>query len=157
MSILGKVLGNIAPLLGTVVGGYFGGPQGAALGAKIGGAIGTARGGPTANFAAMPGTGVATLAPIGVGAVAVGGRMAIAGAKAAYRGAIALCRRYPQWCIGVGGTAAISKMIESGQLPAPRPRRRGRGISGRDLRAYRRVHNTLAMFCAPKARIKKVC
>lgn len=89
------------------------------------------------------------------GAGAVAG-VAVRGATAAMRGATAWCRRNPAWCAQVGGTAAIAGMIESGQLPMPR-RRRGRGISSRDLRSYRRVHNLLAGFCAPKARIRKAC
>lgn len=89
-------------------------------------------------------------------AVGAAGTAIVRGASSAMRGAITWCRRNPQWCSTVGGTAAVAAMIESGQLPAPR-RRRGRGISGRDLRAYRRVHNLLAGFCAPKARIRKSC
>jgi len=104
--------------------------------------------------AALPGAGV-----VGMGALpAIGAaaRVGIGMAGRAYRGAISLCRKHPAWCSTIGGTAAVAAMIESGQLPAPR-HRRGRGISSGNLRAYRRVHNLLAGFCAPKARIKKIC
>jgi len=37
-----------------------------------------------------------------------------------------------------GGTAAVAAMIESGQLPMPK-RHRGRGLSARDLRGFRRT------------------
>jgi hypothetical protein len=92
----------------------------------------------------------------GAGAILGAGAVAVRGAGAAMRGATAWCRRNPAWCAQIGGTAAIAGMIESGQLPMPR-RRRGRGISSRDLRSYRRVHNLLSDFCAPKARIRKQC
>jgi hypothetical protein len=65
-------------------------------------------------------------------------RIGIAGARSAMRGAIQLCRRHPQWCSTIGGTAAVAAMIESGQLPAPR-HRRGRGLSARDLRGFRKT------------------
>lgn len=65
-------------------------------------------------------------------------RVGMVGAKAAMRGAIQLCRRNPGWCSTIGGTAAVAAMIESGQLPAPR-HRRGRGLSARDLRGFRKT------------------
>lgn len=157
MSLFKSIIGAAAP----IVGGIFGGPVGAAIGGAIGGAIS----GPRIQPASF--TQPAALAPLGMGALpqlgrlgvgaagAIGG-MAVRGAGAAMRGAVSLCRKYPTWCSTVGGTAAIAAMIESGQLPAPR-RRRGRGISSKDLRSYRRVHGILAGFCAPKARIRKPC
>lgn len=113
--------------------------------------------------AATPGGGgiiqtMGALPPVlraGAGAAigAVGG-VAVRSASSAMRAAVTWCRRNPAWCANIGGTAAVAAMVSSGQLPAPR-RRRGRGISSRDLRSYRRVHNLLAGFCAPKARIRK--
>ena len=155
MSIFSKIVGAAAP----IVGGIFGGPAGAALGSALGAAISGH------NGAAQPGTGMiyptmGTLPAIGAGAAgaAIGTAVRVgAGAVSKFgRGAIQLCRRYPQWCSTIGGTAAVAGLLQSGQLPMLR-RRRGRGISGRDLRAYRRIHNVLAGFCAPKARIRKVC
>lgn len=87
-------------------------------------------------------------------AIAAGGAVVARSAASAMRGAVTWCRRNPAWCANIGGTAAVAAMIGSGQLPMPR-RRRGRGISSRDLRSFRRVHNLLATFCAPKARIRK--
>jgi len=154
MSLFKNILGSVAP----IVGGMLGGPAGAAIGGAIGGAITRPRGIlPTET--SLPGVGfggpsmaLGGLAPIAGAAVRVG----VAGARTAMNAAIAWCRRNPAWCASVGGTAAVAAMVESGQLPKPR-RRRGRGLSGRDLRSYRRVHNLLAGFCAPKARIRKVC
>lgn len=165
MSLFKSVIGAIAP----VVGGIFGGPAGAALGGLVGGAIAgngnrsMAVHTQTAPYmqpaSALPALGLGSLPQLGrlgVGAVGAMGGMAVRGAGTAMRGAINLCRKYPTWCSTIGGTAAVAAMIESGQLPAPR-RRRGRGISSRDLRSYRRVHGILAGFCAPKARIRKPC
>jgi hypothetical protein len=87
-----------------------------------------------------PGLGASMLPAMGalpaIGGAAV--RMGVAGARSAMRGAIQLCRRHVQWCSTIGGTAAVAAMIESGQLPAPR-HRRGRGLSGRDLRGFRKT------------------
>lgn len=115
-----------------------------------------------ASGSAMPGGGsvvqtmgalppvIGRMAPAIGGAVAVGARSA----ASAMRAAVTWCRRNPAWCANIGGTAAVAAMVANGTLPAPR-RRRGRGISSRDLRSYRRVHNLLAGFCAPRARIRK--
>lgn len=88
------------------------------------------------------------------GAVIGAGRVAIAGVGRAARGAMELCRRHPAWCAQIGGTAAVAALIESGQLPAPR-RRRARGITGREFRAFKRVHKVLSTFCAPRMRIRR--
>jgi hypothetical protein len=151
MSIFSNIIGAAAP----IVGGIFGGPVGAALGGALGSALSRSNG-----HTAQPGTGMIYPAMGAMPAIgAAAGTVVRIGAGAVSRfgrGAISLCRRYPQWCSTIGGTAAVAALLESGQLPMPR-RRRGRGISGRDLRAYRRIHNVLAGFCAPKARIRKVC
>lgn|SRR5574341_32240 len=133
MSLLKGVLGAVAP----IVGGMFGGPVGAAIGTAVGGALNR----PKAMTGMLPGVGamgpsfaLPALGPI----VAAGGRVAVAGARTAMQGAIAWCRRNPAWCSSIGGTAAVAAMIESGQLPAPK-RRRGRGLSSRDLRGFRKT------------------
>lgn len=84
---------------------------------------------------------ISTLLPAMGALPAVAGaavRVGMIGARAAMRGAVAWCRRNPAWCATVGGTAAVAGMIESGQLPMPR-RRRGRGLSARDLRGFRKT------------------
>lgn len=87
-----------------------------------------------------PGLGTGLLPAMGaLPAIAGAGvRIGVAGARAAMRGAIQLCRRNPTWCSTIGGTAAVAAMIESGQLPAPRARR-GRGLSARDLRGFKKT------------------
>lgn len=165
MSLFKSILSVAAP----IVGGAFGGPVGAALGGAIGQAFAPKPQYTAASHAytppymqpasALPALGMGALPQLGrlgVGAAGAIGGMAVRGAGSAMRGAMNLCRKYPTWCSTIGGTAAVAAMIESGQLPAPR-RRRGRGISSRDLRSYRRVHGILAGFCAPKARIRKPC
>lgn len=136
MSLFKGILGAVAP----IVGGMFGGPAGAAIGAAIGGAINQPRT-MTQGGTAMPGIGFNgpsfALPPVGP-IVAAGGRVVVAGARSAMQGAIAWCRRNPAWCSSIGGTAAVAAMIESGQLPAPK-RRRGRGLSSRDLRGFRKT------------------
>lgn len=158
MSLLRSLVGIAAPIAGAVLGG----PAGFAIGSAIGGAVQRPTPSPVSVMPAASMQALPTLGALpqigraaGAGVMALGG-VAVAGARSAMRGAITLCRRHPQWCSTIGGTAAVAAMIESGQLPAPR-RRRGRGLSSRDLRSYRRVHNLLAGFCTPKARIRKSC
>lgn len=76
---------------------------------------------------------VPSLGAMGAGAVVVARSAASIG-----RGAVTWCRRNPAWCANIGGTAAVAALIESGQLPMPR-RRRGRGLSARDLRGFRKT------------------
>lgn len=68
--------------------------------------------------------------------------------------AASYCRRNPSWCSQVGGVGAVANMVASGQLPTVR-RGRGRGISGREFRAFRRVHKVLSTFCAPRMKIRR--
>lgn len=177
MSLLKKIVGavrSVAPVLGTVVGGIYGGTGGAALGGKIGSALqkapapssaalpqlasyssAAAPGGPMTMMAAFPslpsiGGAIARVLP-GAGAV---GTMAVRGASTVWRSANTYCRRNPAWCAQIGGTAAIAAMIQQGQLP-PIRRRRGRGISGTEFRAFRRVHKVLSTFCAPRMKIRR--
>lgn len=146
MSLFKSVVGAVAP----IVGGFFGGPVGAALGSAVGSAINRPR--TTSAFVgdmdygttmptSFPGgsmiPAMGSLPAIGAAAGTVA-RVGMIGARAAMRGAITWCRRNPAWCANAGGTAAIAAMIQNGQLPTPR-RRRGRGLSGRDLRGFRRT------------------
>lgn len=138
MSILRQVIGVAAP----IVGGFFGGPAGAAAGMALGQAIQKPAAMPVSSFAAQPGSGMVypamgALPAIGAAAGTVA-RFGVGIVSRAGRGAIQLCRRYPQWCSTIGGTAAVAAMIESGQLPMPK-RHRGRGLSARDLRGFRRT------------------
>lgn len=160
MSLISKawkaVRSVAAPAIGAAVGGPLGGALGIALaGSSSRGGMATYQSGaiyqPTMGM--LPQLGRLTLPGVGAAAGAVGG-MVVRSAGAAMRGAINLCRKHPQWCSTIGGTAAVAAMIESGQLPAPR-RRRGRGISAREFRAFRRVHNVLSCFCAPATKIKR--
>lgn len=157
VSFLSKAWKSVRSVAAPVIGTAIGGPAGGIIATALAGSSGRSNLMPQVQpvMGALPALGqLGRMALPGV-AGAVGGAV-VRGAGAAMRGAINLCRKHPQWCSTIGGTAAVAAMIESGQIPAPR-RRRGRGISGRDLRAYRRVHGILADFCTPKARIKKVC
>lgn len=58
------------------------------------------------------------------------------------RSASTYCRRHPAWCTQVGGLGAVANMVAGGQLPLTRSSR-GRGISSRELRAFRKVHRVL--------------
>ena len=78
------------------------------------------------------------LARLGGAAIGTAVGVGVRSAAAAMRGAIAWCRRNPAWCANAGGTAAIAAMIQSGQLPMPK-HRRARGLSGRDIRGFRRT------------------
>lgn len=82
------------------------------------------------------------------GAVAGAGRVIMTGARGVARGAANLCRKYPQWCATIGGTAAVEAMMHSGQLPVPR-KRRGKGISAHELKAFKRVARFTSNYCAP--------
>lgn len=93
------------PQIGGMVGG-------------IGGALGRV----------LPGIGAA-------GGVLAAGGAVVRGVGAAARAANAWCGRNPAWCVSVGGLPAVLSMIESGQLPVPKRRRR-RGLSPRDLRGF---------------------
>lgn len=149
MSLLKDLVSVAAP----VIGGLIGGPAGVAVGAALGG-LGTSRpaalpgGAPVATMAALPSIG---------GVVATGGavvRAGVAGARAVIASARYYCAKYPTWCISIGGLGAVQGMVQNGQLPVHR-RRRGRGISARDFRGFRRVHNILSGFCAPRMRVKR--
>lgn len=87
-------------------------------------------------------------------AVGRGAAVLVKGARAIPRAAISLCRKYPQWCSTIGGTVAVEALMNSGQLPPPK-RRRGKGISAHELRAFKRVARFTSKYCAPVHRAMK--
>jgi hypothetical protein len=112
------------------------------------GGVSQSFGGPSMSMAGM-------LSPATAGRVlATGGRMVVAGGRSVARGAANLCRKYPQWCTTIGGTAAIEALMHSGQLPVPR-RRRGKGITAHELKAFKRVARFTSKYCAPVHRAMK--
>lgn len=164
MSLLSKVFKGVTQAVAPfapIIGGALGGPVGAALGGVVS-QLGTR----TAAAPVIPGAGsiapmptpvMGTLPRLGgavVGAGVAGVRLGIAGARVAISSAKYYCSRYPGWCIAAGGLGAVQSMVESGQLP-PHRRRRRRGISAREFGAFRRVHNVLSGFCAPRMRVRK--
>lgn len=93
--------------------------------------------------------------------IGAGAGMMARGAGAVFRSAQTYCRRHPQWCATIGGTAAVGAMIESGQLPVIK-RRRGRGLTPRDLRSFRRVASLIKGYCptvrrVPTGKLRKGC
>lgn len=97
------------------------------------------------QMGSFQGAGMMGLSPqvIGRGAAAV-----VKGARAIPRAAISMCRKYPQWCSTIGGTVAVEALLSSGQVPLPK-RRRGRGISAHELKAFKRVARFTSRYCAP--------
>jgi len=151
MSLFKSILGAVAPLVGTV----FGGPVGGAIGGVIGSAIARPSAASIAPMPSLPGVSQAmgSLPAIG-GVVGATGRLAIAGARAVMASARYYCARYPGWCLSIGGLGAVESLVRDGQLPVHR-RRRGKGISARDFRGFRRVHNILSGFCAPRMKVRR--
>lgn len=91
------------------------------------------------------GFGMPVAAPAGMRVSRRGGRINAS--------ASSYCRRNPSWCTQVGGVGAVAQMVAGGQLPTIR-RGRGRGISAREFRGFRKVHRVLSAFCAPRMRIR---
>jgi len=141
-----KILQGAAGTFKTVAGSMAGGAIGTAIGGVPGGMIGSTIGG--------MGGGMGRLPPLPGGGGSFGGGLggviggAARGIGGAARGAVSLCQKYPQWCAGIGGVAVVSQMIQSGQLPAPRRRRR-RGITASDLQSFRRVANLVDHYAKP--------
>jgi hypothetical protein len=107
--------------------------------------------GAVAGMGSLPGLGqVATRGA--AGAVGFGVGIAAGRARAIARGAAALCIKHPQWCSTIGGVAAVGAMMEAGQLPIPK-RHRGRGLTPRDLRSFRRVARLIRVFAPTVRRI----
>jgi hypothetical protein len=161
-------LGRVARgALGGIISG--GGPTGALLGG-IGGLLGGSQTGtaapfPQVNVSPLPFTGapppLATgLVPMnppsfpGIGVIGGGmatlprlGGVAMAGARGAgrlARAAATWMRRNPAWATTIG-IAGIQQMLQSGQLPMP-ARRRARGITGTELKNFRRVTRFLTKY-----------
>jgi hypothetical protein len=108
-----------------------------------------------ASMGAMPalpgiGVGVTRGLPAVARTIGFGAGLMVGRARAIARGAAALCIKHPQWCSTIGGVAAVGAMMESGQLPIPK-RRRGRGLTPKDLRSFRRVARLIRVF-APSVR-----
>lgn len=106
-------------------------------------------GAPVGGLSVMPSMpSVSSMGMLSPGTVAGAGRVVMAGARSVARGAASLCRKYPQWCSTIGGTAAVEALMHSGQLPPPK-RRRGRGITAHELKAFKRVARFTSKYCAP--------
>jgi hypothetical protein len=157
-SKIGKALKPALGILGMAAGGAVGGPVGAAVGGAIGGSFLTSSSAGAASLTAAPaamsmmGSLPRIGSMLGLGGVAAAGGMVLARGRTIARAAGALCLKHPQWCSTIGGTAAIAALMESGQLPVPR-RRRGRGLTPRDLRSFRRVASLVRGFCPTVRRI----
>jgi hypothetical protein len=150
MSLFKSLVSTLAPIVGTAVGG----PVGGALGAFVGQAFAPRAAPPVMASAAMPS--LPSLPAMG-SLPAVGGavvRAGIAGGRAIIASARYYCARYPGWCLSIGGLGAVEGLVRDGQLPMHR-RRRGKGISARDFRGFRRVHNILSGFCAPRMKVRR--
>lgn len=167
MSLLSKVFKKAKGLIRKVapVASLIPGPVGIAAG-TIGGLLGpgskASRG--AAAAPATFGLPAASIAPMGVSgmsilpnlgrlalggtAVATAGRVVVAGGRRVFNSAQAYCRKHPAWCAGIGGTAAVEAMINAGQLPALK-KRRAKGISGTELKNFRRVARVIHKYCAP--------
>lgn len=157
LSMLGDIGRAIAPAVGGWLGSYFPG-VGSAGGTAIGGDVARISaqrsiGSPIGNTAGVMNTMASLPSILGAGAGMVVGAVSL-GARTVARSAITYCRRHPAWCAQIGGTSAIAAMISGGQLP-PIKRRRARGISASQFRAFRRVHQVLSGFCAPRMRIRR--
>jgi len=163
MSILGdifkggkNILKSTAGTFKQVAGGLAGGAIGTAIGGPAGGMIGSTIGGSVGSIKLPPLPGGAGGGGGMIGGM-IGGGLGAAGRgiSAAARGASTLCAKYPQWCLGVGGLGVVANMIQSGQLPAPRRRRR-RGITARDLQSFRRVANLVDHYAKPVHHMRNI-
>jgi hypothetical protein len=130
---------GVGPALSTNLFSGGGGGSSSFLPAVIGG------GARVALPRVIPGAGAA----VG-GAVGVGARVAGRSATTIARSAIAWCKRNPAWCASIGGTAAVEALVASGDLPVIK-RRRARGVSASELKAFRRVASIVRQH-APTAR-----
>jgi len=144
-SIGGSLLGTVKSALPGAVGGAI---TGGLPGAMVGGGLGVLGGMGSKTLPPLPGVGGSGGGIIRTVGGAVGG--AARGISGAMRGAASMCARYPQWCLAAGGVGAIASMMQSGQLPIPKRRRR-RGITPRDLASFRRVAGLIKSY-GPTAR-----
>lgn len=149
-SILGNKavtsIASVIPGIGTgiaVAGGLYQAYQGAKSATSLPGDFGSM--GALPPMGSSTTMGMAGLSPATVGR---GAAYVVKGARAIPRAAVALCRKYPTWCSTIGGTVAVEALFNSGQLPVPK-RRRGRGISAHELKAFKRVARFTHKYCAP--------
>lgn len=154
MSLWTKVRGLVTTAAATVAAPYTGGASLAVLGAynaakasRPAGMSSVSQIRPLPTMGTMPGMVGRALPALGFGAGVV-----VARAGAIARGAAALCSKHPQWCSTIGGVAAVAALMESGQLPVPK-RRRGRGLTPKDLRSFRRVARLIRVFAPTVRRI----
>ena len=166
-SVWKSVRGVVAPAIGAMVGGPIGGVLGSALAGGGSAAaprvsIPTSTIGFNDSYGAFPGTpAMGRVLPALPGAGrALGNALAPGGAYAAGRAAgrltgqaMSWCKRNPAWCSSIG-LAGIEAALASGQLPKLK-RRRTRGISGAELRAFRRVVRFTSKYCAPIHKAKR--
>lgn len=174
MSFISKLWKSVRGVAGPVLGGIVGGPFGAVLGGALGGGTKTIGQVPSglgsmSAFGASSTIGSSIFPAIGAsravmpiarsimpgvaGTIIRGGRGAMASANA-------YCRRHPVWCSTLpGGLAAVADMVSGGQLP-PIKRRRAKGISGTELKNFRRVSMLMNKWCkvpAPTQRARRKC
>lgn len=173
MSIFSKVWKGIRSVAAPAIGSMIGGPIGGLIGAGLGGSVRPPAASPRAvngYGGAMPGGAfqpVAAVLPrtlqlgLGAGLPATVGRGAgimvgagMAGMRRVANSAATYCRRHPQWCATVGGLAAVEGLVRNGQLPVIK-RRRARGISGTELKNFKRVSKTLSKWCKTPPPMKR--
>jgi len=148
LSSIGKVFKSVASVAAPALGTLFGGPVGGIVGGAIGSILTTPKISQGVSSAGMfPGLSLGALPAVAGGVARVG----VAGAKRVYGAAAGYCRKHPQWCSTIGGIAAVEALINSGQLPIPK-RRRAKGISGTELKNFRRVAKFTSQYCAPVRR-----
>lgn len=153
-----KAYSAIKPYAGAIVGGAVGGPAGAALGQQVFGPSNLpALPGGTRAITSAPGVGFTgrglSMTPMTTQQLIMSGGYSRGRVASINRAAGTMCAKYPQWCMSIGGVGAVASAMASGQLPIPR-RRRGRGISPRDLRSFRRVANLIKHYAAPVHRMR---
>lgn len=104
---------------------------------------------------ALPGR-IATGGMMGGGRALVGGVIGgvVRGGRAIWRSAATYCRKHPQWCSTIGGIAAVEAMIGRGELPTIK-KSRGRGITARELRSFKKVARFTSKYCAPVKKAMK--
>jgi len=156
-SKLGRVVRKALPIVASFipgVGGVIAGAASSVINRQTGGGIMAQSILP--SLPAIAGGAIRTLPGIGSrlmagglpAAVGFGAGRAVRSARAIASAASSYCRRHPGWCASIGGLAAVEGLVNSGQLPVPKRRRR-KGISGRDLGNFMRVSKVLSRYCAP--------
>jgi hypothetical protein len=157
--VAAPILSVVAPPLGVAAGaiGMLGSRSQGASSASPMALSGALSPLPGAGFSAasmVPAMGALPGAARAAGTLATGAYAVGRAAGRIYGSAARYCRTNPGWCQSIGGIAAVEGLIRSGQLPVHKGRR-GRGITARELRSFRKVHGVLGKFCAPRMRIKR--